>query len=448
MNSRTATWVGASLLAVVVALSAGRLARCVFVPGEVRIEHWGLQDFRDAIYYPTVAFLDGRNPYDSPAYRQSYPVLQTFPPYAPSTFLLHLPFALLPPGPAGALYAAVTVGLTLAVAFLALRFVAPSPRAGAAMGLAAALLLSRPGHWNFMLGQYAATLVLGVYLALLYARPRSWLAGLGLALTTIKPTFGVPLAVLMLARGDWLAVGRGLVIAGLVAAGGLIGPVMAAGGLGAFVAVLPANLSAFENEPHAHALLSVYRADAIRLIARLIDRVPTTAEELAITGALLAVAALLVRRLAAAEAADDARPLSASLICVAMVACTYHLVYDLLLLTLPAVVVFAGWRAPPLPERPWLRWVSAAALAGLAGNYLTSENAVARLAITGRWWTTVAVLNGIGVVVVLARFGALAAARRRQWPLRSPLAVGRDGRRDVEDAASSTTGALQPIELP
>src|SRR5438105_5517732 len=58
---------------------------------------WGLGDFRDVIYFPTRAVLDGVNPYDSAPtddptrYRGRYPVGNVFPIYSPLLFVLDGP---------------------------------------------------------------------------------------------------------------------------------------------------------------------------------------------------------------------------------------------------------------------------------------------------------------------------------------------------------------------
>ena len=90
----TAVALGLFLCAVVV---VGRRTIDRFVvPDEPAAAAWGFIDFRDAVYYPVVAFLDGTNPYDPTAYRATYPVGNIFPVYTPVTLLVHLPFGMLP----------------------------------------------------------------------------------------------------------------------------------------------------------------------------------------------------------------------------------------------------------------------------------------------------------------------------------------------------------------
>jgi uncharacterized SAM-binding protein YcdF (DUF218 family) len=410
--TRTRSVLSALAFAVVLALSGVRLLAHLNVPGTFPPDRWALQDFRDAIYYPTVAVLAGTNPYDSADYQRRYPVGQTFPAYAPTTFALHLPFALLPPRAAGLAYAAACAAMTVLLAYLSLRFVRPSPSAAATLGVATLLLLSRPGHWNFMLGQYAATMSVGVYLALLCARRRPWVAAGGLALATIKPTFGVPLALLLLARGDVAAVVRGLALAVL---GGLITgiwPLWAAGGIARFAALLPANVAAFAGEPSVNPLHSLYRVDAVVPLARLLGRVPSDATALAVGVMVLVLGALAVRRLAANEVPTGTRPISASAICAVLAVCTYHLSYDFLLLTLPAVWLVAGWRVSPLVERPRLRAVLAVALLIAFGNHLASEGAVAWLGLSGVSQMLVTGLNSLAALAVVGAYLMLAARVR------------------------------------
>src|SRR5581483_2724487 len=133
---------------------------------------WAFCDFRTVVYYPAVAFLAGDNPYDAAAFTRTYPAPFEFPPYSPLTILLHLPFALLPVGAAAVAYFATILGLTLAIAAMALRLgglAATVPRIFVVGTLA---LLSRPGQANLIGGQVAATATVACYTALWWSRSR------------------------------------------------------------------------------------------------------------------------------------------------------------------------------------------------------------------------------------------------------------------------------------
>ncbi|MFN8644343.1 MAG: hypothetical protein U0802_22805 [Candidatus Binatia bacterium] len=150
------TALAALLFAAVAGLLALRAWHLVNEPGAPSHERWVLQDFRDAIYYPVVAALDGVNPYDVPAYRSRYPVGQEFPVYSPLTLLLHLPYGLLPYRAAEAAYVAVTLALTLLLAGVSLRLAGAAARADRVLILAALLLLSRPGRQPAPRSEHAA----------------------------------------------------------------------------------------------------------------------------------------------------------------------------------------------------------------------------------------------------------------------------------------------------
>ena len=96
MGSRAGT-VAALAFAAVVSLVAVRTFRELGLLGVPRDARHGMQDFRDAVYYPVVSLLEGRNPYDAADHLARYPVGSKFSLYAPLTLLLHLPLGLLAP---------------------------------------------------------------------------------------------------------------------------------------------------------------------------------------------------------------------------------------------------------------------------------------------------------------------------------------------------------------
>src|SRR4051794_37709504 len=74
---------------------------------------WVMVDFRHVVYYPTRAFWEGLNPYDSSKYMERYPVDIPVSLYPPITFVLFAPFGALPLAIATGAYFLLTVVLTL-----------------------------------------------------------------------------------------------------------------------------------------------------------------------------------------------------------------------------------------------------------------------------------------------------------------------------------------------
>ncbi|MDQ3811214.1 MAG: glycosyltransferase 87 family protein, partial [Chloroflexota bacterium] len=199
---------------------------------------WALVDFRTAIYYPIVAFWDGINPYDRAALLAHYPTKEGFGLFLPATFLLHLPFGLLPVDAASLLYFVAVVALTVLLAYVAFKFNDLEAGGPGVFLVAALIVLSRPGQWNLLLGQLAAQLTLVTYVALYYARRSPAVSGLGLAASMVKPSIGLPLAILMLARRDRRAVLLGCAFAAIFNLPLLAVLVRRAGGVAPFMTQL------------------------------------------------------------------------------------------------------------------------------------------------------------------------------------------------------------------
>ncbi|MFQ5666142.1 MAG: glycosyltransferase family 87 protein [Candidatus Binatia bacterium] len=387
----------------VVALVSYRAATRLNVPGHPDDINWVLQDFRDAVYYPAVAFLQGKNPYDPERYMAAYPVSRPLPLYGPVNLLIHLPFGLLPFEYSELAYYAFTILLTLALARLTLGLSGLPVSVPHTCGLAALILLSRPGQMNLLLGQVTLQCVIATYLALHYARPRPWLAGAGLAVCTFKPTFGLPLAVLMLCRRDHRAVTIGMTIAALLSTAVVLVLVRATGGVGAFLHAALATQQGFATQPFNEAVSAPFRIDAPALVQRLAGvSFGGTGKLLAALG-VLSVGAVAVRRAAGSCRETPGRALSTTLVCLTVLTWTYHQAYDLLLLTLPVTALVADQWVPQGLRQPRLRWVLVILLGVLAVNYLASATVIEGLGLRGGWWLAATSLNG---GVLLCVFGA------------------------------------------
>src|SRR5262249_3689300 len=205
---------------------------------------------------------------------------------------------LVPHDEAEALYAVAVLALTAVVAVLSLGGAGVPVTAAATLGLTALLLVSRPGQMNLLLGQVTAQVVVGAYVALRWERTRPRLAGPGLALATLKPTYGVPLAVLMLfGRGDVAAVAVGAAVAAALCLTALVPLVHAAGGVAPFVASLGGSATTFSAEFTSNAWSSFARIDVVALAARLLGGVPQGWVEVTLGLVVTATALVALRRL-------------------------------------------------------------------------------------------------------------------------------------------------------
>ncbi|MDX2168972.1 MAG: glycosyltransferase family 87 protein [Deltaproteobacteria bacterium] len=409
----------AAAFAAACGLLASRAWTLVNVPGAPDDHHWVLQDFRDAIYYPVVALVHGDNPYDVVRYRAAYPVAQEFPVYSPLTLLLHLPFGMLPYQAAEALYFALTIGLTIGLAIVSLRLAGRAARPDAVLWLAALLLLSRPGHSNLLLGQSTLLAVFATLAAWHWRRARPGWAMLGMAVATYKPTFGLPLAVLLCAAGAprvaLVGGGIGAALGGLMA----IGPIAAAGGVLPFLDALVNNTSATQASRQVAPLSSWLRIDAWALLARATGGAAGGLAELACSGLLLGAAALALHR---QRDADDAasRVLGGGLLAFSVLLAVYHQTYDLLLLAPTATALGLGVPRALWAARPLARRLGAACAVLPFANYAATHTALDRFGVGGAWWQLVVSLNGLALLVGWTLFVALVWA---PLPLRRAAAL-------------------------
>ena len=391
----------------VTAIVTYRVVTHLNVPGHPELPRWALQDFRDAVYYPVLAFLQGHNPYDPAEMLQRYPIGLPFAWYLPMTLIIHLPFGLLPYEVAEFTYFALMVAVMLVVAWLTLRLCGLEGGMAQLFGLGTLVVMSRPGHWNLFTGQCTPLAVLGVYIALRFVDERLWLAALGIALAEFKPTFGGPLAVLLLARGSLRPVIIGTAMAGVVSLVPTVAIASSAGGPRALLTSLMAARDAFDADAAVNPTSSPSRVDILPLIGRVLGRPLGAGAEIGVAIAVLGLGALGIRNLSGRADGAGSR-LSASLVCLAILACTYHQAYDLLLLVLPIAVVITRGDEMPWAAYPWTRWTVLALMVIPMGNYLTSDTAIRFLYIAGSWWIAVASINGVLLLGALLIFVRLA----------------------------------------
>ncbi|HEY2388244.1 MAG TPA: glycosyltransferase family 87 protein [Candidatus Binatia bacterium] len=363
-------------------------------------------DFGAALFYPARAFLDGGNPYDAAWYLAHYPADSPFA-YPPGVLVLALPFAALSLRAATALYLALSLTLVPVLAWLALRLAGIAPSPARVLGLAAVLLVSRPGHMVVVQGQPSLVFIVAACGALLLARRADVSAGAValLALAMGKPTIGVPLALLCLARG-WARLALGAaVVAFLVSMLAFPQVAARAGGIGALVHQVTTGSTRFGADHDNDPSRSMYRLDAIALAGRLAGRIPPAPVTAALAFGILGLAAWSARRF---DRAGDAASADA-MTCLAVTMCVYHQTYDALLLCgALAAAAFAVLRNARAPGSG----VLLVALAIPFANHLATHAFVEHLALTGPAWLLVTCANGAAIAVAVALYSARAARLR------------------------------------
>lgn len=378
-----------------------RLASQLNVPGRPDLPYYGMQDFRDAIYYPATAFSEQVNPYDPASLMRRYPVAHAYPFYAPYALLLHWPYTLLSLRAAEIVHLSVNLVLMLVLVSTTMRLCALACSTATIVAVTAAAIIGHPGSMNLITGQCTVYVVLGASLALHWAPTRPHLAALAFVLAAVKPSFGLPLALLMLARRNWRAALEGGVLAGLasVVTGAWI--VRMAGGLEPFRQSLRDSFAWFSRSPDVQPTTSVYALDAPSTIARLFQtHMPTT--EVLLSVALLAVAMVGVARVSR-RGGNDSAIVSAGLSCIAVLVCVHHQTYDALILLWPLTAIAGGrWRLAPGPFGARLAATALVLGAVPALNYLASYSLIVRWQVHGAAWVAVTSVNGLAMLGLFA----------------------------------------------
>jgi hypothetical protein len=405
-SDRRRLLLASAIFALAVGFAAARVGFLTEAGGVRLGATWVMTDFYSAAYYPARAVLAGQTPYDRDA---------SYPPYAPTYLLVHLPFALLSPGPAGIAYFLFTVLLTLGLAPVALRLTRVKPDALRVLTLAGAVLLSRPGHWSLLLGQPAILLTTMAYLAFLYGKTRPALGGWALSATLLKPTYGVPITLLLWAWGRRRTVALGLGLAALLNLPLIALLAALEGGLGQ---LLRAALSGHQKfQDYVNPATNPTRTDATSLISRFVG-VPlsTLAQVLLAAGVLLLSATVL--RLLAKHATQNADALAIGIICLATSLVAYHQGYDLVLLSAPFLAAAMPSSLSGMPRG--LRATLVVLFSILALNWITTASVLEAWQPPRPLWLALTSINGFCLVALFLAYLTLGIRyhiRTRWWVL-------------------------------
>jgi hypothetical protein len=427
LSPRIRAALGVLLLIAVLAGLGARQYHLVVIPGQPEqsreLGRNGLADFADVIYYPLQAIRDGVNPYDSslepradgsPRYRQRYPVLNLFPLYSPLLFVLYWPFAFMDFTTSAAIYVIANVALLLVLSVAIWRSAGLRPSVAHVTTLASVVLVTQAGRANFLGGETAIPLALATIGAVMFAPQYPGLAGLALAVSTFKPTFGLPLGILLLAAGHFRTVAVGWGLGFVIGMAGMVLIFANSGDLARMVEMLSENQQAVDAIPDVDAQQSAARVDSAGAIQRL-TRWHTPVGKLISSGIVLTAAGIALWQLGrAVRRAGTAQSLQASIICLATVSSLYHLTYDAVLLWAPIVItLFAPASLWPGISSRWRWWVAGLLLIPMV-NVLPTATVQRSLAFafpaltTGSpelaklGWALACSLNGISLLIALA----------------------------------------------
>ena len=320
------------LYGAVIAFHAERTYTHLRMPNSQGDDNWGMMDFQDTVYYPVRAFIEGVNPYDTVSYRKVYPASQLFPLYSPLTLLVHSPYYLVPFHGAMAIHFGVSALCILVIAYLAVKFSLKTTERWLVFVVASLICMLRPGHLALAGGQIVGEMVIASLIAIHCSRSSPLLSGLALALSTLKPTFGIPLIALLACRRDFQAVGIGLCVA---AAGSFIAVLILAihaGGIVELLSIIPENMKNFESHSSARLQTTEMRIDLQMFISRFFQREFSSTEQVLIFIGMIGTSGVVLNRMDRNEGSSEMDSPGGLLIALTVLLCVYHSVYDSLIL--------------------------------------------------------------------------------------------------------------------
>lgn len=214
------TW---CIAAILVGAAGYRTVKQYQPPGPFDESRLGFCDFHNGTYYPTLAWIRGENPY-SQSYADAYPVMRQIPLFSPLLFLTHAPLAILPLHIAEATYFALMMVCIFGCAWILCRALRNSVVPAELLAntrfrwwiigwLTLIIVGSRASQTTLLSGYFSLELALITLLIFYCSSKSSWVASLALAYSSIKPTFAIPLGIILLAMGRFNVVVRGTTIA-------------------------------------------------------------------------------------------------------------------------------------------------------------------------------------------------------------------------------------------
>jgi len=374
----------------------------------------GMNDFHNGAYFPSKAFANRINPYASDVC-DHYLMSRSVPPYSPVVFMLYHPFIWLDLPAADIAFFAFNLlligGLTWCTVETIGRLVKPnsqcllnwfSDNRLAAIWAFGLVMLSRPGHITMFTGYFTVQLVIGTLMSLHYSRSKPWLAGIGMLLASGKPTYIIPLAILMFFRRDFKALTIGLIMCAVVAAAG-IGWLASSSSLTAVIDGVRQGQAAFDADPTELPVFIWTRLDAMGVIAKINQLNPSGIQYLVAMLIMLLPIGASIWRVRDQETNQESFGLTATITCLALLVSIYHHSYDALLVLPVWLALLMGGQPLFHWLRNWERWALFGLLTIPVVNYAATLRfrelfQIDNLSIT---WNVLTSLNGVCLIIAL-----------------------------------------------
>jgi hypothetical protein len=267
-----------------------------------------------------------------------------------------------------------------------------------------------------MLGQTTLPLVIAAYAALFFSTKLPWASGIAVAVATLKPTFGIPLILVMLSLRHYRPVVVGILISGAATLVPSMVLVRSAGGVVPLLRSIWEGYTSLSNESAA----SITRVDAVALIGRLSGDSPGPLLELGIFILVIAVAGAVMHHVRSRATGQGADLYCIAVASIAILISVYQLSYSALLLVMPITALFLNrWVPVEFEVNPIVRVVLIVLLLIPMVNYAASYGVAGRFESGSPIWLAVTSVNSIGVLLAFCIYVVVGSMRVSKPP--SPI---------------------------
>lgn len=417
VTSRGRDWltaVAVVIFVVGVVLTGWRIQASYQTPGPFDPTRQGYCDFHNGVYFPALAFRQGVSPY-SEAYVARYPVERSIPFYSPLILALHAPLTWLPLPVAEAVYFVISLGLLLCIAYLSVAWACRG--AGFSMRwdwfwvAACALQLTRGGQQTLFTGYFTFELILAALVAVHYGQTRPWRSVLGLVLISAKPTYVLPIAGLMLFRGNFKAVAFAGMIA-LALALACFGWLAQSQSVSEMIADIQNSQEVHRGDAYELPVNTWTRLDLLAIVAKWTHWAPGDEMHLVWMIVLLIPPALVLAVYHRRNCdTGEVTGLSGAIVLLTSLIVVFHQVYDAMLMLPVIVALWIGCQTPWASLSRCSQRVIAFCLLLPALNYASSLMFLDRFRIDGIAKDVLTSLNSVGLFIACLMMLALAWKR-------------------------------------
>jgi len=360
----------------------------------------GLSDFH-ACYVFGKTFRNGLSPYEVQE-REGLKTSRPSAPFSPVIFYLMWPLSYLSMTGADVVFCALNVAMLGLLGYWVFRFSDQPISLHWWLAVFGFILFSRSGHITLYTGYFTAILIVGTVMAFHYAHSKPWLSGIGILLASAKPTYIIPLLILLVYRKNYKAAIWGTVLSGAVAFAG-IAWLAADSSIAEVIRSVFEGQKAFDDDPTEFPINTWTRVDIVGMFAKAVNWIPDNKVYLGAMLVLLIPPGIIIRGAVDHEQNRGAMGLTALISMLALLVMLYHHSYDCLLVV-PSVLSLVLFGHKTMAEVPKMaRLVVTALLLVPPVNYLSTMSFRDKLGLDqySFIWQSITMINGICLTISL-----------------------------------------------